>query len=514
VSNQNFIHVINQVSLCRSLNVPMSRPPPLDALPREVVERIFFFTIDVGDPREPSFKGGRSVICKENAPVLLTRVCRSWRDLTLSTPDLWTRIDLRTASPVHSVPILVSSHDMTEPALAEFWRKHAAWRKKKTSLAQGIATLIDLFTRLSGHLPMELYARNTCLHWDRRTIQIFSRSLRRALDRCQLVSLEGSYGLSWNLFPRRCITSAARLVELRVGQWSDPFMRTVRIGTAVLNAPLLQRVNLTSEASYRQLLSSNLTHVVDANIAWIDGAEQPSILRLCENLATCMIEIGWGVSACTLASFTLPLLTSLTIVSSPGFAIASLLVSLDAPELRKLAIQYKQLGPADIDSTLAWTPVLLAGRSFANLRELSLAHPHLDIDLIDVLHTTSELERLDFFSECRDVSAFVSALVPRDGAPAESTICPKLRVLITNGCHVGQDLAACVTKRAGQLSGVRDTFSLFVDDACPDLSRADLEAMKNMAPNGAELTQGTTCPNVLVFHVSRLTFKPAWRLAD
>jgi hypothetical protein len=482
-------------------------------MPREVVERIFFFAIDVGDPYMPGFKGGRSVICKENAPVLLTRVCRSWRDVTLSTPDLWTRIDLRTASPAHFVPILVS-HDMTESELAEFWRKHAAWRKKKTSLAQGIAALIDLFTRRSGHLPMELFARNTCLHWDRRTIQIFSRSLRRALDRCQLVSLEGSYELSRNLFPRRCITSATRLVELRVGQYSDPFMRTIRIGTAVLDAPLLQRVNLTSEASYRQLLSSNLTHVVDTNIAWIDAAEQPSILRLCENLATCTIEIGWGVSTCTLAPFTLPLLTSLTIVSSPGFAIASLLVSLDAPELRKLAIQYEQLGPADIDSTLAWTPVLLVGRSFANLRELSLAHPHLDIDLIDALHTTGELERLEFFSECRDVSAFVSALVPRDGAPGESTICPKLRVLLINGCRVGQDLAACVTKRAGQLGAVRDIFSLFVDDACPDLSRADLEAMQSMAPNDAELTQDMTGPNLLVFHVSRLTFKPTGRFSD
>jgi hypothetical protein len=82
----------------------ISRPRPLDAMPREVVERIFFFAIDIGDPKMPGFKSGRSVICQENAPVLLTRVCRSWRNLALSTPDLLTRIDLRTASEVHVNP--------------------------------------------------------------------------------------------------------------------------------------------------------------------------------------------------------------------------------------------------------------------------------------------------------------------------------------------------------------------------------------------------------------------------
>jgi hypothetical protein len=144
--------------------------------------------------------------------------------------------------------------------------KYATWQRKKVSLARGIASLIELFTRRSGHLPMELYAHNTCNSWDHRTIQSYLRPLRRAMDRFRLVSLIGCSELTRNLFPRRCTTSAALLAELRVTQYGDTGSGAIRVGQAVLNAPLLERVHVTSETSYRQLLSTSLARVTEADI--------------------------------------------------------------------------------------------------------------------------------------------------------------------------------------------------------------------------------------------------------
>jgi hypothetical protein len=219
------------------------------------------------------------------------------------------------------------------------------------------------------------------------------------------------------------------------------------------------------------------------------------------------------VSACTVAQFTLPLLTSPMIISLPAFAIGSLLTCLDAPELRELTIH--QVGRFDpLGPPLSWTPALLAGRSFAKLKKLTLAHPLLGVDLIDVLHTMHELESLHLLNACHNVGVLISALVPQDDVPGASIICAKLRLLEILGCCVGQDLAVCVTKRAAQLwQGV---FLLFVNDACPDLSHADLEAMKMMASYGAQLRYKwcRASSHLLALLVRRFASKPAEILAD
>ncbi|KAF7324079.1 hypothetical protein MKEN_00630300 [Mycena kentingensis (nom. inval.)] len=60
------------------------QPPLLDVLPAELVTRIFVHALPTL-PEPPS---------PHTAPLLLTQVCREWREIALGSPELWTHITL------------------------------------------------------------------------------------------------------------------------------------------------------------------------------------------------------------------------------------------------------------------------------------------------------------------------------------------------------------------------------------------------------------------------------------
>ncbi|KAJ7113105.1 hypothetical protein C8R44DRAFT_797192 [Mycena epipterygia] len=61
---------------------------PVLTLPNELVSEIFFQSLSSDTPSDRSPSGPRS-------PLFLGHICRKWREIALSTPSLWTTIELR-----------------------------------------------------------------------------------------------------------------------------------------------------------------------------------------------------------------------------------------------------------------------------------------------------------------------------------------------------------------------------------------------------------------------------------
>jgi hypothetical protein len=459
----------------------------MDAFPREVLERVFFFSVDVGNPCKPGFKSGRSVIGKHNAPILLTRVCHSWRQITISTPQLWTRLDLRTAvsadyeqpsvfrTPIDADRAFETFFDITEQPDIYYGDDHNVLRQTSVRMANSLSSIVELFVRRAGALPMELHASNICHLWYSKVIRKFSRFLRRNLDRFWLISLEDCPELARELFPRRCTTSAALLSELNITKresWHSP--------GAVLNAPLLRRVVIPAVTSSQELLSRCWLNLTYACILWTE--EQPTMFSLCSNLVTCKLAIGSGVSACTLTPFVLHRLLSLEVEATARFDMPSILSALRAPNLQHLSLVY--VGD-DWPRSLLWAPILSADDSFSAIRKLRL-DLYLPDDILVVLCAMTELAHLELGRHCRQISRILRALCPRETKQRSTAgftlACPNLIKLVAHGCHVPRhDLADFVEGRTKHLREAGGTLSLVLN-TCRGVTPAHVAAIRKLVP--------------------------------
>ncbi|EPQ51086.1 hypothetical protein GLOTRDRAFT_25099, partial [Gloeophyllum trabeum ATCC 11539] len=66
--------LVSSITRCKSVLAPIRRLPP------EILGRVFFFALP-----EVDYVPMR----KDAAPMLLTHVCKFWRDVAMFTPDLW-----------------------------------------------------------------------------------------------------------------------------------------------------------------------------------------------------------------------------------------------------------------------------------------------------------------------------------------------------------------------------------------------------------------------------------------
>jgi hypothetical protein len=461
----------------------------MDAFPREVLERIFFFSVDVGDPCKPGFKSGRSVIGKHNAPILLTRVCQSWRQITISTPQLWTRLDLRTTvSADYKQPSVLrtpgdadrtfdSFFDITEQP--DRYRSSEGEVLPQTSvrMANSLSSIVELFVRRAGALPMELHASSICHLWYSKVIRRFSRFLRRNLDRFWLISLEDCPELARELFPRRCTTSAALLADLNITKSAS-----WRTSWAVFNASLLRRVVASTALSTQLMLSRCWPNLTYACILWTEDHAQPTMLFLCSNLVTCKLAIGSGVSACTLTPFVLHRLLSLEVEATARFNVPSILSALRAPNLQHLSLVC--VGN-DWPRSLPWAPILSADDSFSAIRKLRLDFALPD-DIAVIICAMRELAHLELGRHCHDISSVLRVLCPQESTHRStaglSLACPNLTKIAMHGCRVARhDLADLVEGRTKHLRDTGGTFSLVLD-ACTGVRPAHVAAIKKLVP--------------------------------
>ncbi|KAJ7804309.1 hypothetical protein B0H14DRAFT_2313182, partial [Mycena olivaceomarginata] len=62
---------------------------PVSKLPTEITAEIFDHCVQVFDPVSIPH------IYKTSAPIILSAVCRTWRDIALATPALWSYLHIR-----------------------------------------------------------------------------------------------------------------------------------------------------------------------------------------------------------------------------------------------------------------------------------------------------------------------------------------------------------------------------------------------------------------------------------
>ena len=65
---------------------------PINQLPREILSKIFWYCV-------PDNTDSPIVISRNHAPILLCRICSSWRELALATPNLWTIVGIIVRNP-------------------------------------------------------------------------------------------------------------------------------------------------------------------------------------------------------------------------------------------------------------------------------------------------------------------------------------------------------------------------------------------------------------------------------
>ncbi|KAJ7287836.1 hypothetical protein C8J57DRAFT_597090 [Mycena rebaudengoi] len=68
---------------------------PAGRMPRDIWEEIFIHCLPtLPDPDSPSYNRQPELLNHLSAPLLLTQVCKSWRKVALSLPDLWTSLSV------------------------------------------------------------------------------------------------------------------------------------------------------------------------------------------------------------------------------------------------------------------------------------------------------------------------------------------------------------------------------------------------------------------------------------
>ncbi|EDR06335.1 uncharacterized protein LACBIDRAFT_329040 [Laccaria bicolor S238N-H82] len=86
---------IRRIRICRQIGAPIRR------LPLEILGEIFTFCL----PPVMTKHRARS-LCKREAPLLLCRVCSSWRNAAINTPHLWKELEFRIPDPYGlSIPV-------------------------------------------------------------------------------------------------------------------------------------------------------------------------------------------------------------------------------------------------------------------------------------------------------------------------------------------------------------------------------------------------------------------------
>ncbi|EDR15522.1 uncharacterized protein LACBIDRAFT_301988 [Laccaria bicolor S238N-H82] len=159
----------NKIKAHRALISPVRRLPP------DVLGEIFFHCLP--QHRNPAMSA-------KEAPVLLGRVCSSWRTIVLSTPRLWARIHIPTPNTVFTRPPTPQDHEQLDPGFVDkiSHRSKAAeeWIEKSGACPLSI----------SIHMPSYVDTRSRVAGWafERVTEQLISsrhrwRSLTvRAMD--------------------------------------------------------------------------------------------------------------------------------------------------------------------------------------------------------------------------------------------------------------------------------------------------------------------------------------------
>jgi hypothetical protein len=285
--------------IAQSINLHKKLVLALWRLPTEVISQIFVHCLPKHHHLWPSSK---------LAPMLLTRICRRWREVAVGLPTLWCRLRLD-AEGVHD--------------------RH--W--------QLIAFCYDSWLRRSQGLPLSLevwcYTDNSTTKLRRLiqpyTNQISSLSIRFSLDADK---------------PEYMLTDLPALQELTIGAYDRSAIPAIAQSVSRLSFTM-RGLKITWPVFHLEdffAFNPLLAHLTNLEVAVSQMDVVPHLLHLCPNLSSLTIRSGAKQFLRTIEPFTHTKLQSLRIAHDLGNTtqLAGLFVALSLPNLRLLEARYIQ----------------------------------------------------------------------------------------------------------------------------------------------------------------------------
>ncbi|KAG0704597.1 hypothetical protein DFH29DRAFT_365883 [Suillus ampliporus] len=284
--------------IIQSMNVHKGLVSALWRLPTEVLSQIFDHCLPVPEDSRLSSSS------RLEAPMLLTEVCRRWREVAVGIPGLWCRLTVE------------STHGD--------WYRNAfcydSWLKR----SQGRPLSLTLLCYVVDYSEDRL----------RRLLQPYSN---------QISSLSIHFSVNSNK-PELLLTDLLALQELTV---SMPNLETrPALAQSISRLSTLRSLKITEPWFLFDHLSAFnpvWAHLTNVAIAIFQSSGVLRLLRLCPNLSSLMIRTQIDdIEA--VEPFTHTKLQSLHI-SVPTHPLSSLFNALSLPNLRALAVRYIQTWP-------------------------------------------------------------------------------------------------------------------------------------------------------------------------
>jgi hypothetical protein len=362
---------------------------PARRLPSDVITVIFFQCLPT--EQYPGFSA-------QEAPLLLTTVCRGWRELALSNPLLWSAFHI---SPT-SIP--------------------QSWRKRDTVLHRPQIKAVEAWLARSGRCPLSisLISRGQNKDFESVLLNLLVQHTHRWKDI--------HFRLNSAVFPilAKLRSHAVPLLQhisldIATYQWGDSSWGSLDWKCLALlrAAPSLQRVVLLSVSNGGHALPwKQLTHLcmASSNLAQgIDTPEALKILGLCSQLKSCRLNIIANTKtlihlSSPLPNITLPLLESLHLRSFDArYSLGLILEHLDVPKLHDFGVESgyapsgwepgEFTGAAILASERSHHKILLAflSKVMGSLKILSLHNIHLSEDnLYECLKLTPQIVEFSY----------------------------------------------------------------------------------------------------------------------
>ncbi|THH16266.1 hypothetical protein EW146_g4337 [Bondarzewia mesenterica] len=278
----------------------MHRTLPVDC-PPEVISEIFFHALP-DDPRQP--------ISIDAVPILLTRVCKQWRTIALSSPRLWNEFSISDTR---------------------------AWSDESI---ESFCNVVDAWLPLSGALPISCHL----VPQDPRSFSRLLDILCRHAHRWKSVMIEGVMG---HVFPSLSVVSFRFLESLDLNSDFDAESCIYGLLACVRSAaPRLRSMVIYWQPTFIELALPwpNLTHLVVESPIFdcypvFDMAQILANAGQCRNLILLGVHI-WSCSQwiCPTFRITIPRLRELGLTVPNSLILDSTLRALILPELQILEL--------------------------------------------------------------------------------------------------------------------------------------------------------------------------------
>ncbi|KAJ7735969.1 hypothetical protein B0H16DRAFT_1574926 [Mycena metata] len=337
----NGIHPENEIPSAG----PLSREAvayPVLTLPFEITSKIFLDCLpeECDDPVRP-------YPSQDEAPLVLTRVCRDWRTIALSTSMLWSHVRIELDS------------DEGRGSLDSKW-----------------VALLDIWLQRSQQQPLSLVVSNhSYADPDETLLRVLDSHSRRWRN----VALK----LPFNYFPRLAARSLPLLERLTLSAHGSPDI--INPISAFRHAPILRHVCFEGGM-----------HPADVNLPWeqltsveLYGASADDcleLLRLAPNVTRCVLDVQYDSHGLAIGS-PLPSLSSFTFTGPASWGILRFLAM---PALQRLDL-------SRCSPSRNFAPIIqFLKRSECDLRELKIyVRSTSAVQTIFLLHLLPSLTSVD-----------------------------------------------------------------------------------------------------------------------